>query len=135
MGFHVLFDLTAEGLPNAQGVIATPRAYAAAHPDVLQSFVNALIESIARMKADKAAALPVLKAQLSLEDDSIVSATYDFFAGSVVPSVPLPAPAQFVDGISILSEKNEKVKGFNVAPYIDASYVQKAVSLGLDKTP
>jgi NitT/TauT family transport system substrate-binding protein len=135
LGFHVLFDLTAEGLPNAQGVIATPRAYAAAHADVVQSFVNALIESIARMKADKAAALPVLKAQLSLEDDSITSATYDFFARSVVPSVPLPTPAQFADGIAILSEKNEKVKGFDVAKYIDPSFVQKAVSLGLDKTP
>jgi len=133
IGFHVLFDLTAQGLPNAQGVIATQRAYASAHPEVVQNFVNALVESIARMKANKTAALPVLKAQLSLEDDDIVNATYDFFAGSVVPSVPLPAPAQFADGIAILGEKNEKVKSLDISKYIDTSYVQKAVALGLDK--
>jgi ABC-type nitrate/sulfonate/bicarbonate transport system substrate-binding protein len=133
IGFHVLFDLTAQGQPNAQGVIATQRAYAAAHPEVMQNFINALVESIARMKANRVAALPVLKAQLSLDDDAIVEATYDFFAGKVVPSVPLAAPAQFADGIAILSEKNEKVKDFDVSKYIDTSYVQKAVALGLDK--
>ena len=65
-------------------------------------------------------------------DDSD-SATYDFFAVSVVPSVPMPEAKQFADSISILSDKNDKVKGFDISKYIDASYIQKAVSLGLDK--
>ena len=64
--------------------------YEAENPQVVQSFINALVESIALMKKDRAGALPVLKDQLSLEDDAIVAATYDFFAKSVVPSVPLP---------------------------------------------
>ncbi len=135
VGFHMLFDLTAEGLPNSQGVIATKRAFATANPQVVQNFVNALIEGIALMKKDRAGALPVLKAQLSLEDDAVVAATYDFFAKSVVPSVPLPEPKQFADSISILSEKNDKVKGFDISKFIDTSYIQKAVSLGLDKFP
>ncbi len=135
VGFHMLFDLTSEGLPNSQGVIATKRAYAAANPQVVQNFVNALVEGIALMKKDRAGALPVLKAQLSLEDDAIVAATYDFFAKSVVPSVPMPEAKQFADSISILSEKNDKVKGFDISKYIDTSYIQKAVALGLDKAP
>jgi NitT/TauT family transport system substrate-binding protein len=133
-GFHMLYDLTALGLPNAQGVIAAQRSYVAAHPDVIQNFTNALVESIALMKSDRAAALPVLKAQLSLDDDAVVAATYDFFAQDIVPRVPLPDPIQFADGIAILSEKNDKVIGFDVSNYIDASYVQKAVDLGLDKS-
>jgi hypothetical protein len=71
---------------------------------------------------------------LKLEDDAIVAATYDFFAKDVVPSVPLPDPKQFADGIAILAEKNDKVIGFDVSKFIDSSYVQKAVSLGLDKS-
>jgi NitT/TauT family transport system substrate-binding protein len=134
-GFHALFDLTSLGLPNAQGVIATQRSYASEKPEVVQGFVNAVIESIALMKKDRAGALPVLKAQLKLEDDAIVAATYDFFATEVVPSVPLPKVDQFADGIAVLSQRNEKVKGFDVAKYIDTSYVQKAVAQGLDKAP
>jgi hypothetical protein len=77
----------------------------------------------------------VLKGQLSLEDDAIVAATYDFFAKSVVPSVAMPEAKQFADSISILSDKNNKVTGFDVSKYIDTSYIQKAVALGLDKAP
>jgi NitT/TauT family transport system substrate-binding protein len=135
VGFHTLFDLTTEGLPNSQGVIATKRAYATANPQVVQNFVNALVEGIALMKKDRAGALPVLKAQLSLEDDAIVGATYDFFAKTVVPSVPLPEAKQFADSITILGDKNDKVKGFDISEFIDASYIQKAVALGLDKAP
>jgi ABC-type nitrate/sulfonate/bicarbonate transport system substrate-binding protein len=134
-GFHKLFDLTTEGLPNSQGVIAAKRDYVTANPQVVQNFINSLVAGIALMKADKAAALPVLKAQLNLDDDAIVSATYDFFATDVVPSVPLAQPNQFADSIALLGEKNDKVQGFDVSKYIDSSYVQKAVAAGLDKPP
>jgi NitT/TauT family transport system substrate-binding protein len=46
--FHMLFDMTKLGIPNAQGVIATKRAYAKDHPEVIQRFMDALVESIAR---------------------------------------------------------------------------------------
>ena len=132
--FHMLFDMTTLGIPNAQGVIATKRAYAKDHPDVIQHFMDSLIESIARSKNDRAGSLPVLKAQLKLEDDAIAGATYDFFIGKVVPDVPTPTAAQFADGIAVLSRQNDKVRGFDVAPFIDASYVDNAVKRGLDKS-
>jgi len=132
--FHMLFDMTTLGIPNAQGVIATNRAYAKDHPDVIQHFMDSLIESIARSKNDRAGSLPVLKAQLKLEDDAIVAATYDFFIGEVVPNVPTPTAAQFADGISILSQQNDKVRGFDVAPFIDTSYLDNSLKRGLDRS-
>ncbi|HEY6258795.1 MAG TPA: ABC transporter substrate-binding protein [Xanthobacteraceae bacterium] len=132
--FHMLLDMTTLGIPNAQGVIATNRSYAKSHPDVIQRFMDSLIESIARSKNDRAGSLPVLKAQLKLEDDAIVAATYDFFIGKVVPNVPTPTAAQFADGISILSRQNDKVRGFDVAPFIDTSYLDGSLKRGLDKS-
>src|SRR5262245_39343451 len=105
--FHMLFDMTTLGIPNAQGVIATRRAYVKDHADVIQRFMDSLIESIARAKNDRAGSLPVLKAQLKLEDGAIVGAIYDFFMGKVVPSVPTPRAAQFADGIAVLSQHND----------------------------
>jgi ABC-type nitrate/sulfonate/bicarbonate transport system substrate-binding protein len=128
--FHMLFDMMTLGIPNAQGVIATNRAYAKDHPDVIQHFMDSLIESIARSKNDRAGSLVVLKAQLKLEDDAIVAATYDFFIGKVLPNVPTPSAAQFAYGISVLSLQNEKVKGFDIAPFIDTSYLDNSVKHG-----
>jgi NitT/TauT family transport system substrate-binding protein len=132
--FHMLFDMTTLGIPNAQGVIATKRAYAKDHPDVIQHFMDSLIESIARSKNDRAGSLPVLKAQLKLDDDAIVAATYDFFIGEVVPNVPTPTAAQFATAISILSQQNDKVRGFDVAPFIDTSYLDNSLKRGLDRS-
>lgn len=132
--FHMLFDMTTLRIPNAQGVIATSRAYAKDRPDVIQRFMDSLIESIARSKNDRAGSLPVLKAQLKLEDDAIVAATYDFFIGEVVPNVPTPTAAQFADGVSILSRQNDKLKGFDVAPFIDTSYLDNSLKRGLHKS-
>jgi NitT/TauT family transport system substrate-binding protein len=132
--FHMLFDMTTLGIPNAQGVIATKRAYAKDHPDVIQHFMDSLIESIARSKNDRTGSLPVLKAQLKLEDNAIVAATYDFFIGEVVPNVPTPTAGQFANAISILSQQNEKLKGFDVAPFIDASFLDNSLKRGLDKS-
>lgn len=132
--FHMLFDMTTLNIPNAQGVIATKRAYAKDHPDVIQHFMDSLIESIARSKNDRAGSLPVLKAQLKLEDDAIVAATYDFFIGEVVPNIPTPTAAQFANAISILSRQNEKLDGFDVTSFIDTSYLNNAVKRGLIKS-
>ena len=131
--FHMLFDMTMLGIPNAQGVIATKRAYAKDYPDVIQRFMDSLIESIVRSKNDRPGSLPVLKAQLKLEDDAIVAATYDFFMGEVVPNVPTPTAAQFANAMSILSQQNDKLKGFDVARFIDTSYLDNALKRGLDK--
>jgi NitT/TauT family transport system substrate-binding protein len=132
--FHMLFDMTTLGIPNAQGVIATKRAYAKDHPDVIQHFMDSLIESIARSKIDRAGSLPVLKAQLKLDDDAIVAATYEFFIGEVIPNVPTPTAAQFANAISILSRQNDKLKGFNVARFIDTSYLDNSLKRGLDRS-
>jgi len=132
-GFHPLFDMTTLGIPNAQGVIAVTRAYAKEHPDVVQRFMDALVESIAKSKKDRAGSLPVLKNQLKLEDDDVVAATYDFFMGEVVPNVPTVTAEQFADGITILAADNPNVKNFTIAPYIDKSFLENSVSKGLDK--
>src|ERR1700745_1175035 len=42
--------------------------------------------------------------------------------------------AQFADGIAVLSQHNDKVKGFDVAPFIATSYLDNAVKRGLDKS-
>jgi hypothetical protein len=77
----------------------------------------------------------VLKGQLSLEDDAIVAATYDFFAKSVVPSVAMPEAKQIADSISILSDKNDKVKGFGISKFIDTSYIQRLWRSGWTRRP
>ena len=132
-GFHPLFDLSALELPNSQGALAVKRSFATANRDVVQRFVDAVVEAISKAKQDRAGALPILKKQLKLEDDRVVEITYDYFMGKVVPRVPTPTVGQFSESIALLGESNEKVKGFDISKYIDASFVQSADARGLSR--
>ncbi len=134
-GLHALFDLAALQLPAAQTVITAQRPWANANRDVMQRFVDSIVQAIARMKKDKPYSVGVLKNKkyFNSDDDRAMSAAYDFFSGEVTPSLPYPKAEQFVDAQSILGKTNEKVRNYKVANLLDASFVQKAADRGLDK--
>ena len=130
-GLHPLFDLAALKLPAANTVLVGQRAWVSANRPTVQRVVDALVEAIARARADKALGVRVLKHYYQSEDDEAMSGAYDFFVHEVLPPVPMPAVAQFNDALGILGESNDKLKGLEVAKLLDTSFVQSAVDRGL----
>ncbi len=126
-GYHVLFDFSTLGLPNAQGVIATPRSYAKANRATVQAFMDALVESIAASKRDRAASQALFKKYLKLDDDSTASVLFDYFAGKVIPSNPRVSAAQFTDGITVLAQTNDRLSGFTMDAFIDTSFLERSI--------
>ncbi len=132
-GFHVLFDLAKLKLPSAQTTIVVKRSYAIEHRDVVQKFVDAIVQSIARDRQDKAFAVGTLKKWLKSDDDKTMNTTYDVYVNNILPSVPYPEADQFADALAVLAQRNEKAKGFDVSKILDASFVQSAESRRLTK--
>jgi NitT/TauT family transport system substrate-binding protein len=132
-GYHPLFDFSKlQGAKNAQGVIAVTRSYATSNKQVVQEFMDALIEAIPATKADKPGAVALIKKYLKIDDDKVANTLYDYFIGSnLVPNNPVVSADQFQDGINILSQQNDKLKGFTMDKFIDTSFLQAAVA----KTP
>jgi NitT/TauT family transport system substrate-binding protein len=130
-GFHVLFDLAKENLPFANNTIAMQRSYLAAHRDVVQRYVDAIVQAIAREKRDKAATVTVMKKYFESQDDAAMAATWEYYAKAVRPDLPYPRPEQFADPITELAKKNDKVKQLDLAKIIDPSFVQSAADRGL----
>ncbi|HEX6513241.1 MAG TPA: ABC transporter substrate-binding protein [Chloroflexota bacterium] len=125
-GYHALLDFSTLGLANAQGVIATPRAYLNANKATVQPFMNALLAAIAAEKQDKPGSLALIKQYLKLDDDKVANVLYDYFVGKVIPDKPVATTEQFHDGIEILATQNEKLKGFDMGKYIDGSFLEAA---------
>ncbi len=130
-GFHVLFDLADLKLPAANTSVAAKRTWVAENKDVVQGYVDSLVEAIALAKKDRNAALPVLKKYLKSDDDRAINATYDFFVKEVSPSQPFSKPEQFADAQAQLGATNDKVKSFDLSKLFDSSFVQSAVNRGL----
>jgi NitT/TauT family transport system substrate-binding protein len=125
-GYHVLFDFATQGLLNAQGVIATPRSYLNSNKAVVQAFLTSVVQAIAAEKNDRPGSLDLIKKYLKLDDDQTAAVLYDYFVGKVIPANPAVKPEQFADGIAVLAQQNEKLRGFTMDKYIDTSILQEA---------
>ena len=130
-GLHPLFDLAGLKLPAANTVVVGQRTWVSANPETAQKFVDSLVQSIARMRADKPFTVGVLKKYFQSDDEEALNGAYDFFTREVTPAVPMPKVEQFADAVAILGEKNDKIKTVALAHIIDPGFVQSAVDRGL----
>ncbi len=132
-GFHALINLAELKLPTANTTIAAQRSFVSANRDVVQRYVDSIVEAIAKERKDRAFAITVLKKYLKSDDEAAMNATYDHYVGSVIPSAPYSSVEQFADSVAQLGKTNEKVRTFDVAKIVDQSFVRSAVDRGLDK--
>jgi NitT/TauT family transport system substrate-binding protein len=132
-GFHMLANPAAEKLPSAQSAVMAQRAWLNGHRDVMQRYIDSLIEGTARTKKDKAFAISAMKKFFKTEDDAAMAATWDFFANDVATLEPLIRPEQFTDTLIELAKQNPGVKNYDVTKAIDNSFVQSALERGLAK--
>jgi NitT/TauT family transport system substrate-binding protein len=132
-GFHVLYDLASQHLPSANTSVVVRRSYINSNKDVVQRYVDSLVQGIKKLKADKAFGVSVLKKYFQSTDDQAMGATYDFYAQLVTATQPFAKPEMFADSQTTLGATNTAVKGFDVTKMLDSSFVQSAVDRGLDK--
>ena len=127
-GFHVILDMAKQKLPAANTVVATTGSYLKSHKQVVQSYVNSLVEAIAKIKKDKATALQVLTKWEKVTDQTVLDDTYSFYVNEVFTSYPAPSPAQYQATVDNLKAKNPKLASFDVSKVLDASFVKTAQS-------
>lgn len=132
-GFHPLFDLAEEKIPTSNTAVTASRSWISSHRDLMQKYVDSLVQGTARTKKDKAFAISVMKKYFKTDDEKGLNATYDFFALEVAPALPYITEDQFKEAIAELGKKNEKIKGFDASKVIDPSFVKSAADRGLDK--
>jgi NitT/TauT family transport system substrate-binding protein len=130
-GFHPLLDVTSLNLPSATSTLTAHKAWAQANKPTMQKFVDSLMESIALEKSDKAQTERVMAKYLKIDDQTVLDATYDFFALKMVPDIPDVSAAQFKDAAESLSKTNAAIKNVDLNGIVDDSFVQDAAKRGL----
>jgi NitT/TauT family transport system substrate-binding protein len=133
IGWHQLFDFTSLGLVSANTTVAASNTWLGAHKDVMQKYIDSEVQAEARAKKDKPFAESILKKYMKIEDQQALDETYDFYVNHVLAVLPTPSADQFRDAVDQLSDKNPKVKTFNVSSIVDPSFVKSAADRGLDK--
>jgi len=131
-GFHPIYDMT--DVQTAGDAITVMRPYLASHHDVVQRFIDALVEADTRERADKAFTIQVIQKRIGLNDEATQNVIYSFFTKpSILPPDPYPTAAQFELPLNQLASKNANAKGFDLTKILDPSFVQSAADRHLDK--
>ena len=126
-GFHVIYDLAAQHLPSVGDSIVVQRAWLNANHDVVQRYIDSIVQAIAASKKNKEQSIPVLQKYLKNDDLRALSVTYDFFVGTVTPQYPVVRADLFSDAVEQLSTTNDKIKTFDLNKILDNQYIQSAI--------
>jgi NitT/TauT family transport system substrate-binding protein len=136
-GFHPLLDLAALKLPSANQATVVTRAYLndGSNRATVQHYVDAIVQSVARLRADKPFAIELMKKYFKTDDQRAMDVAYTFYSQEVITPRPIPTVEEFTDAIAQLGIKDEKIRGFDASRIIDASFVQSALDRHLDQQP
>ena len=133
-GFPSLFDLAKLDVPFVDAAIECKTSYIQANRQIVQNYVDSMIEATLFMRKNKDLAVQELGKIFNGTDTASYSATYDYYSQPNVTVVPpTPNPDAFTNTLQVLCKKDPKACNFDASKVIDGSFVQSAISRGLTK--
>ncbi len=131
-GLHALFDMASLKLPVVNNGIVLQRSYLSANRAVVQRYVDSLVQAVAALRKDKPGGMATLKQNLKVDDETILSRTYDYAMG-LFPSLPYARADALADSVQVLGATNDKIKNYDLTKMLDDTFVKSAGDRGLDK--
>ena len=125
-GYKVIMDLASQKVPAVENCTIVTRKFATEHKDVMQKYVDSLIQAIVAMKKDKPGTLPVMQKLLNVTDQDALSQTYDYYVSQIFPIYPEVTPDAWTYSRDELAKTNASVKSLDVTKVIDNSFVKNA---------
>ena len=133
VGLRPIADLAAEHVPSANTAVVMQRSFVNANHDVVQRYVDSLVQASVALKKDKPGTIAILKKYFQSDDEHAMEVAYDFYANEVVQPLPYPKPEQLKDALEVLGVTNPKVREVDLNKLLDPSFVQNAADRGVDK--
>jgi len=125
-GYKVIMDLAAQNVPAVENCTIVTTKYMNDHKDVMQKYVDSLIQAIVAMKKDKAGTIPVMQKLLNVTDQDALSQTYDYYVTQIFPAYPTVTTKEWLYSRDELTKTNAAVKDLDVTKVIDNSFVKNA---------
>src|SRR5256714_257665 len=122
-GYKVIMDLAAQNVPAVENCTIVTKKYASEHKDVIQKYVDSLVQAIVAMKKDKAGTIPVMQKLLNVTDQDALSQTYDYYVTQIFPVYPTVATKEWLYSRDELAKSNAAVKGLDITKVIDNQFV------------
>lgn len=128
-GFAEVYDLSAAGTPWIFDAVVVNSGYLAEHPDRLERFLKAYIESAYWALANEDDAKEVISRRFSTDDPEVIEATYRVFA-ELMPLDARPSEDGARNVIAQLQSTGLEVADQEISSYLDLTLLDKLESEG-----
>jgi NitT/TauT family transport system substrate-binding protein len=124
LGFHELIDVPGLGLEFPHQGIAVSRDYLARNEEALRRYMRATVDTIARIKQDKALAKQIIAKYSQTDDDEAAESGYAAFGDRFLARAPYPTAAQFEPVIQFVAERDPRARDLRAATLVDDRFVR-----------
>ncbi|HVA26378.1 MAG TPA: ABC transporter substrate-binding protein, partial [Chloroflexota bacterium] len=132
LGLREVVDVAKLGVSTQNAVVVTTRAYASAHPDIVEKYLRAMIQGVHRAYTDKPFTLQTIIKYAKITDPALASKTYDYFHdGQIWDRDGSMIPAAIQVNLDVSARTSPKAKDFKPEQLIDSTFVKKIQDSGL----
>ena len=130
LGFNLLVDLAAIGVPYQVGPISTARSVLTGNPEMVRRVVRGYLAGIHRMKTDKEFAIEVARRYLQEDDRETLDATWQHFAQGSIPDVPYITDDGLVPVLQELADTDPRAASSRPDQFYDNRFLREAEDSG-----
>src|SRR5579884_450821 len=129
-GMHELIDVAKLGVKTQTAAVATKRDYAKQNPDIVESYIRAIIKGSHKAKTDKAFGEKAIGIYTKTEDPKILDETYNYYK-DLWGKGGFPSLEGLQQNLEAASETIPEAKNAKPEQFVDMTFVNKIKASGL----
>lgn len=129
MGFRELIDVAALKVEMGSAAIVSTRAYVAAHPDVVERYLKALIRGAYAFKTQKEPAVQSIMVHTQLDDRPTAEDTWEYYRAQMSDDMAM-SPRGVENNLRFIAEDKPEARNARVDQFLDSSFTDKIKASG-----
>jgi NitT/TauT family transport system substrate-binding protein len=133
MGFHSILDLSQANIPYEAAGLITTRALMRDNSELVMKYVKGFVAGIHYAKTNREPTLKILAKYMRTDDRDVLSASYDYFVGRVIPRVPYVNEKGLQAVIDFIRQRNAQTPNVKASDFMDNRFIKELDETGFIK--
>jgi NitT/TauT family transport system substrate-binding protein len=125
LGFHSILDLGQANIPYEAAGLITTRALMRDNSDLVMKYVKGFVAGIHYAKNNRESTLKILSKYMRTDDRDVLTASYDYFVGRIIPRAPYVSEKGLQAVIDFIRQRNPQTANVKAADFMDNRYIKE----------
>jgi len=133
LGFHSILDLGQANIPYEAAGLITTRTLMRDNSDLVMKYVKGFVAAIHYAKNNREPTLKILAKYMRTDDRDVLTASYDYFVGRIIPRTPYVSEKGLQAVIDFIRQRNPQTPNVKAADFMDNRYIKELDDSGFIK--